>query len=1021
MAANTDGWQHGVDIPQTVLKYFPFDSSDQATHRAFELDMFAPCLDVGEVNNALAASSRRRSSVRPFKRTDSAVAEPKGPVSVFSGYYSVPNTSLNIPNTLRQRRKSSGAINTTLPQLCYQMHHNLGELSYTFGGIYTCEETSLKMLGLPRDTAPDRISIYFDCELPPHVLRNILTSPYLVPNTELYIFNPLRGTISVEDGVVLQEHFPGHISCLSSTQVSERHVFFYGGFSISVELVEHVEDCDRWVVRKGLRMNPHGYILDTVTLKFQKILLQPKDKLLPYLGRVGNSLISNVYQKFDHGSEYPARIPLPPIFSDNEPGFSELTPFVAPPKLAFLPRAGKPEPFRLPDSATVHSSISQVTGHIADLELPSSANSGTGLSQTTSFSSQNASRSPQNTLVPLQDAHYYPQTAPFLTQTANYASQNAATALAGTSSASTLTSASVGTKPRSRASDPISTRIAPVLSNLKTGISPTEVSSMQKMTNALSKLSRLFHRSHHKTPSTPSARPPPSNPLLNSYSSQVKQHRSNSQHSNSSRPTSPIKASTVPLPTVEKTYPRVSSPINLSTDSHSDLSSEYEFKMSRKSPSITKSRSPAPRASLALKETVCVLSETSSVCEDGKCTDPEMLLATAGSVSSSRNVLFTDSIVKAGILSVSVFVFGGFVCDDSQPHQQFHATQEFLKIELMVQEETQAVRFLEEAVVFALGKDMKCPVSEEAVLYPETWPSPRGFFASALINYSLELNNNCEWFGASQNQRPSSPLSDDVSNSDQSFETSPEKPHLRVKLAKNASFFYDKALLVQGGCDDTSVFSDFYVFVFNTGRWQTFTTYTRDYFETPLAPDADDDLEYYTRQNLVREPQLVEAELRACHHSTLYYRNEEHDYLFFLGGFTNDYLRMFDKEPYTSDRFDVSRLARFQVGTSNDAVSRVAVLNLQTQTWLFLRYHYDILRVVSEAFALRIATDPAWKNARFLNHGGLVSLTGKMITLCQGLVTVVPEKKKDFERLQKELANGALLWGGHAHFVFPSL
>lgn len=1006
VAAHTRGWQHGVQIPQTVLKYFPYESADQATHTAFELDMFAPCLDVGEVNNALAAASRRRSSVRPLTRTDTAGFDPQAPVSLFSGYCSVPNTSLNIPNSLRQRRKASGAMSTTLPQLCYQMHHNVGELSYTFGGIYTCEETSLKMLGLPRDTAPDRISVHFDCMLPPHVLYNILTSPYLVPNTELYIFNPVRGTISVEDGVVLQEHFPGHISCLSSTQVSERHVFFYGGFSISVELVEYVNDCDRWIVRKRLRMNPHGYILDTVTLKFQKILLKPKDRLLPYPGRVGNSLISNVYQKYDHDSEYPARVPLPPVFSDNETGFAELPPFVAPPKLTFLPRAGKPEPFRLPELATVHTSISLVAGHASDLDLPSVSKTGTELSQT--VSSQNTPRSPQTAPISLQNASKHSHTSSSMSQAGNIASQNA-------------TAASAAPKLRSRGSEPISTRLTPVLANLKSGVSTTEPSSMQKMTNALSKLSRLFHRSHHKTPSTPSAKPVPLHPLLNSYSSQVKQHRSNSQHSNSSRPASPIKASTVPIVAAERSFPRVSSPTYLSADSHSDLSSEYEFKVARKSPSISvNGRSPAPRGPLVLKETLLASSETSSVSDEAKYAEETQLVA-EGSVSSSRNVLFTDSIVKAGILSVSVFVFGGFICEDAEPHQRFHATQEFLKIELMIQEEMQSIRFLEEAVVFSLGKDMKCPISGEAVVYPESWPSPRGYFASALINYSLGFNNNCEWFAAAQNQRSSSPFSDDVSNSDQSFETSPEKPHLRVKLEKNGSYFYNKALLVQGGCDNSSVFSDFYLFVFNTGQWQTFSTYTRDYFNTPLAPDADDDLEYYTRHNLVRDPQLVEAELRACHHTALYYQNEEHDYLFFMGGFSNDYLRNFDKEPYQSEKFDVSRLARFQVGTSNDVISRVAVLNLQTQTWLFLRYHYDILRVVSQGFALRVATELAWKNARFLNHGGLISLTGKVITLCQGLVTVVPEKKTDFARLQRELSNGALLFGGHAHFVFPSL
>ena len=102
---------------------------------------------------------------------------------------------------------------------------------------------------------------------------------------------------------------------------------------------------------------------------------------------------------------------------------------------------------------------------------------------------------------------------------------------------------------------------------------------------------------------------------------------------------------------------------------------------------------------------------------------------------------------------------------------------------------------------------------------------------------------------------------------------------------KIQKYFESRALIVQGGCaEDNKFHGDLYRFVFKTCKWEKIVTFAFDYYNISQKPDEDEEVKTLSPENQVAEPQLKEAELRCCHHTAVYYRNEERDYLFIIGG-----------------------------------------------------------------------------------------------------------------------------------------
>lgn len=491
-------------------------------------------------------------------------------------------------------------------------------------------------------------------------------------------------------------------------------------------------------------------------------------------------------------------------------------------------------------------------------------------------------------------------------------------------------------------------------------VSPTTTPSSLKMSSVLLKSKGLFHRSssirHNQSP------------LQNTYSSQVKQHR-----------TQPLQVS------------RSASPVKMKAPVKEAKSGSFD------SESSERIASPQPRSVQLPPET---LEKTLSREKTHRSEDNA---STADSLDSTgyRALLLNNSALETGIFSVTVYSFGGFVMHEEDGRQFFTATNELLKLELII-EDVESCRFHPEALVFAVNPGPR-----------RTWPSPRGYFALILID-SETRNEVC-----TVRFKPAEACADgdNLSNSEKSTsKSSSDRSYDTDQLLDQ------KSLLVQGGVnEDNTVFSEFYVFHFGTGNWQVVSTYAFDYYERPKQPFEDEDTAALSFDAQVDDPQLVEAELRSCHHHALLYREDDREYVFFLGGFSNDYLRHFDKERYYSEKFDISRLSRFLMASTNSNLLLVPVFNVQSQTWKFSRYFYDLSECVTSSAMEHLMGNEAVRNSRMSFHGGACSIVGKQITVSHGLVEFVPEKAIHFGKFKEELHTNAILLGAHSHLTFPSI
>ncbi|EDK46027.1 hypothetical protein LELG_04207 [Lodderomyces elongisporus NRRL YB-4239] len=436
-----------------------------------------------------------------------------------------------------------------------------------------------------------------------------------------------------------------------------------------------------------------------------------------------------------------------------------------------------------------------------------------------------------------------------------------------------------------------------------------------------------------------------------------------------------------------------------------------------------------------------------------------------GGVKPSRNThskvgkLFNDVLTN-----ISVFIYGGFVLNDEEENEneedreeqetkkeenilgsssnvrKFYATNDFLKIDLSTTEENpkslERMTFLDSALVMKIGLDPKtCDICLDEDI---NWPTPRGYFASSMIDISNDVGEKCNLEIAKVPKHPLNPLAEkrpqspDISIGGSSGSTGAagiavdsaraSLEQSDVSLGQVRSYFSGRAFVVQGGCtEDNQFFGDFYKFVFDTCKWEKMPTYTFDYFQKPLLPGEDDDATYYTKENTVDKPHLMEAEFRSCHHTCLYYQNEEHDYLFFIGGIVNEYLRFVDPKPYVTDKFDVSRISALQVASSNPYIMRFAVLNLRTQTWKYIRYFFDFNHAITNSYLDRLKDKDYYINSRLLHFAGTVSLTGKIITVAQGLFIILPEKKEDLKNVRDDIPPDEALLGAHIQFTLAGL
>lgn len=498
----------------------------------------------------------------------------------------------------------------------------------------------------------------------------------------------------------------------------------------------------------------------------------------------------------------------------------------------------------------------------------------------------------------------------------------------------------------------------------------------QKVTSMFLKSTKLFHRSNSNSRNENAHHSSQSN-----YLAQVKQHRTQTRQT--SRPTSPqvqTKKSSQLAILLPDTSPETDSSGSTVGFTGTTIASPQPTKASTQP--INLGRKMSPPASTSPVESV--------------------------DSASYRGMLLNESL-KAGVLSVCVYIFGGFYLEkDENNVQKFKATNELLKIELIM-DDPRRCKFHPEALIFTVVPKPN-----------ELWPKPRGYFACIMGDTVrgadiCAVNQEPDVYNDSDSGKSFSNISDILSAGGQST----------MKSSKNSNgdvFFEDKSLIIQGGVDeDKNVYSDFLVFNFGTGSWLKMLTFAFDYYDLPKKPWEDELTDKLLLETQVEDPALVEAELRCCHHKAMQYTVDGKDYLIFVGGFGNDYLRHFDKVPYESDRFDVTRVAKLLFSSTNTNLLRLPVLNLNTQVWRFSRFFYDLTETITPNAMDVLMKHKFMRNARLCLSGGAFSIVNKQLTLCHGMAEFVPENAEDFGKFQEELGTQTILLGGHFHLIFPGI
>lgn len=504
-----------------------------------------------------------------------------------------------------------------------------------------------------------------------------------------------------------------------------------------------------------------------------------------------------------------------------------------------------------------------------------------------------------------------------------------------------------------------SNRVSPIVSPSATG----------KKASLLSKSSRLFHRNMSKQ-TTNSNQPS----VYSLYSNQVKQHRSQSL---------PIQADSR-LSSPQYLHKLSGNKLTVDTQSDSKVFDSLGFLLS------------PPKISTPLAETP-ILDPRSDV----KSPDGSVLSEGDTQQMSQENS-------KSELQSVCVYMFGGFhFLKNPETEKHFVASNKLLKIELLIEDSSQS-KFHNKALII------------EVMPESDVVPLPRGFFAYFLADVELSFES-CKLYSTplqvgsdAESLRLSDSYSDEASGGH-------KLTAVHSKCDSGDSQLNRKRLVIHGGVDEKrQVFSDFYAFTFSTGTWEKMPTYAYDYYEKPKLPTEDEDVELLKYELQVANAELREAEFRCCHHRATTYSEDGKTNVIFCGGYTNDYLRHFDEEPYASEVLDVSRLARLQFVSDNSNVLRLPVLNLSTQTWKFPRYFYDLREIITPE-AGKILTGSYMKNSRLTFVGGAFLRVGKQLTICHGLATLIPEKAEDFRKMQKEHSSCVFLLGGHLHLTLPGI
>ncbi|CDH13183.1 related to Guanine nucleotide-binding protein subunit beta 1 [Zygosaccharomyces bailii ISA1307] len=154
-----------------------------------------------------------------------------------------------------------------LPALVYHCSVEVQGKVFMMGGLMACHKHDDEAPSL-KDFVVDGIE-----NLPPPLLSTVVNNPCMVNNCQLYVMSVTSNTLRRPE---LSGHVPPPLLCMKGCKLTERHIFFYGGFEIRTET--RLDDNGNFHLKRRAYMNSTAHILDVLTFSFTKVELTA----LPY-------------------------------------------------------------------------------------------------------------------------------------------------------------------------------------------------------------------------------------------------------------------------------------------------------------------------------------------------------------------------------------------------------------------------------------------------------------------------------------------------------------------------------------------------------------------------------------------------------------------------------------------------------------------------------------------------------------------------------------------------------------------
>lgn len=191
-----------------------------------------------------------------------------------------------------------------IPPLIYHTACEVNDNIFLLGGALTCFQENGEIKDLSS-------YIVDGINLPKPLNSKLLNNPTVIPNNDLFI-------ISSETNLVTKPKISGDVPppllSMSASKITNRHIFYYGGFEI-LDKIDYNHEKNKILIKKSIRLNNSAYVLDTITMKFQKFELIAHPNLItkypitvPRFGHSSCSINLSKHVRTDTGNSIAATV-----------------------------------------------------------------------------------------------------------------------------------------------------------------------------------------------------------------------------------------------------------------------------------------------------------------------------------------------------------------------------------------------------------------------------------------------------------------------------------------------------------------------------------------------------------------------------------------------------------------------------------------------------------------------------------------------------------------------------------------